>query len=132
MRKKYTVRVFDSKNVLPEIKEEDLRESILKDFPYEEVSIKEIPFDKTREQRNKDWVKEAFDLINWAGNWDDLSEELVEHISSEHRTLIQSFFRMIQMTIEGYAQHTLSDPRNENSLEWAKKVSKIDAYFPHI
>ncbi len=85
-----------------------------------------------RAERNKAFVKETFDLVNLSGNWDGLAEVFIEQICIEHRTLLQSFFRMIHSVIEGYAQHTNSDARNEGSLEWAKKVAIIDGYFPHI
>ncbi len=55
-------------------------------------------------------------------------------INCEHRTLIQSFFRMIQQVIQKYSKEDFSnsDARNEASLKWAKEVSKIEAYLPLI
>ena len=84
------------------------------------------------DERNKLLVREAFDLVNLSGNDRRLSEEFIKHIQTEHRTLIQSFFRMIQKVIEGYSKHTSSDARNVGSLKWAKDISKIDGYFPLI
>jgi hypothetical protein len=130
IKKKFVIEVYSNKT---DLELEDGLKRIYKDLAnLVTINIKEVPFSIPKKQQNEDWVKKGFDLVNWAGNDDKLAEELIEHIQSEHRSLIQSFFRTIQKTIEGYALHTVSDHRNEGSLDWAKIVAKIDYYMPHI
>lgn len=81
---------------------------------------------------NKDIVVDIFQAVNLSGNDRILAKEIIEWIETEHRTLIQSFFRMVRKVIKGYAKHEHSDARNEGSLEWAKKVAKIDGFMPLI
>ncbi len=130
MNKKTLKEILTERFISLEIYGDDTEIAYLVKFVCELVN--EHKNNMGRDERNKAFVKEAFDLVNWAGNWDSLAEAFTEWIQTEHRTLIQSFFRMINQIIEGYSQHTLSDARNENSLEWAKKVAKIDGYFPLI
>lgn len=95
------------------------------------ITISQIN-DKTREERNKAWTREAFDLVNWMGNWDDLADVLIKKLRTEHNTLKQSFFRMIHKVIKAYSKHEYFDARNEASVRWAKEVAELDGYFPHI
>lgn len=84
------------------------------------------------EERNRQVVREMFDLLNLANNWKRLSKEFTEHIQTEHRTLIQNFFRMCATIIEEYAKEKYYDDRNAGSLKWAQDVAKIDYFMPHI
>lgn len=132
MKKKFIVKIWSSTEDL-DLNAEQIKYEIYENISnLETVEVEEIPFEKSREQQNKEWVQKAFDLVNWLGNWDDLAQILANHIDTEHRTLIQSFFRMIQEVINEYAKHEYFDDRNNGSLKWAKEVAKIKAYMPHI
>lgn len=84
------------------------------------------------DELNTKIVSDIFQAVNYSGNSERLGKAFVEHIETEHRTLIQSFFRMIADVIDEYGNHKQSDERNKGSLEWAKKVSEIDYYMPLI
>ena len=73
-----------------------------------------------------------FRAINISGNDRILAEEFAKYIETEHRTLVQSFFRMIQKIIKDYSKHKYWDFRNVGSLEWAKKVAELEYYMPLI
>lgn len=48
-----------------------------------------------------------------------------------HRTLQQSTLQLIALFIEEVSESE-TDLRNEASIEWCKKVTAIDHYFPFI
>lgn len=81
---------------------------------------------------NKQIVNDIFRAVNYSNNGRRLAKVFIEHIETEHRTLVQSFFKMMVNIIDGYAQHEEFDDRNKGSLEWAKKVAFIDYYMPLI
>lgn len=87
---------------------------------------------ETVDKLNKQIVDDIFQAVNYSSNERRLAKIFTEHIKTEHRTLIQSFFRMISRVIENYAEHEYFDARNEGSLKWAKKVADIDYFMPHI
>lgn len=52
-------------------------------------------------------------------------------ISKMHRTNQQDFFRILHLFIKNMAG-SQTDLRNQDSIEWCKKISEIDANFPRI
>jgi len=110
--------------------------------------IEEIKKNQAIENRNKNFFDEIFDLVNCSGNDRRIAEYFEKNIYKIHRTLQQSFFRLIHRIIEDYAKLEFNrdtDARNEKSLEWAKKVAnseevlkyakevaKINGFFPLI
>ena len=97
-----------------------------------QILIEELKQYQNREIRNQNFFQEAFDLVNFSGNGKELAEHFIENLYKQHRTLQQSFFRVIAMIIEGFAKEKNFDARNKGSLEWANKVSKVDWYMPLI
>ena len=87
---------------------------------------------ETVDELNKKIVSDIFQAVNYSSNARRLAKVFSEHIETEHRTLVQSFFRMISDIIDDYAKHEHFDARNEGSFEWAKKVAKIHCYMPLI
>lgn len=87
---------------------------------------------ETVDKLNKQIVDNMFEAVNYSNNDKRLAKVLIEHIETEHRTLVQSFFRMIAQTIRGYSLHEHFDDRNTASLVWAKKVANIDVHMPLI
>lgn len=87
---------------------------------------------KSREDKNKVIVQSLFNVISLLGNDGDLAQSFLKQIQSEHRTNIQSFFRMIQEVIIEYAKSEYFDDRNKASIEWAKKVAKLEDHLPLI
>ena len=85
-------------------------------------------------EKNKQVFVDLFKLLNSMTNDDDLAVALADHLRQEHRTLQQSFWRMIQETSHLYEQQTngFTDLRNEASLEFTKQVNKISTYLQFI
>lgn len=83
---------------------------------------------------NEKIIKELFRRINYMGNEDTLAMQISVHLKREHRTLVQSFFRMVKQVIEEYAgwDDSQTDQRNLASINWAKDVAKIKKYLPTI
>ena len=84
------------------------------------------------DELNKKIVSDMFQAVNYSSNERRLAELFSEHIETEHRTLVQSFFRMISRVIDSYAEHEHFDDRNEGSLTWAKMVAKVESFMPLI
>ena len=87
---------------------------------------------ETVDKLNKQIVSDIFQAVNYSSNARRLAKIFSKHIETEHRTLVQSFFRMISDIIDSYAKHEYFDDRNKGSLEWAKMVAKIESFMPLI
>ena len=79
-------------------------------------------------------VRTIFRSLNYAGR-DDF-EKLLSHIlNTEHRTLQQNFWRMINNVAAKYYEHSQPnyfDARNEQSVEFTKGIKDLNAFFSHI
>lgn len=78
-------------------------------------------------------TKEAIDIIfsTINGCHRSVSVELLEHLRTEHRTLQQSFWRVIQQVAREYQKFD-TDLRNESAVEFAKQIAAIDCPLPLI
>ena len=90
---------------------------------------------ETREDM-KEVVGNLLDLLNHTGANADLQAKLFcECLSNEHRTLQQSFWRMMHHVILLYVDN-LYDARNESSVQFCQFISKavrdFDQGFPMI
>ena len=81
---------------------------------------------------NQKLVNEFFDKINVMGGEKEMANDILEVINHSHRTLVQTFFRIMKIVISEYAKTQFFDPRNEGSVKWAKKVSEVDESLPFI
>lgn len=59
------------------------------------------------------------------------AEILSEKFRRTHRTLQQDIMRLLARFIKNNAQ-IVTDLRNQEAIEWCKKVSEIDHYFSRI
>ena len=84
-----------------------------------------------RNKLNKDMAEQFFRLCNSMSER-ELSDALKDALDRQHRTVIQSAMGVLRNVIEHYAREHGSDLRNEDSLKWAKEVSKVDGYFRYI
>ena len=62
----------------------------------------------------------------------ELEDGMLNALLDEHRTLQQSFFRVLHNVMKQYAATKYYDLRNEASIEYAKRVSELDHHFPLI
>jgi hypothetical protein len=60
-----------------------------------------------------------------------IAKGLAKLFVKTHRTLQQSTMQLIPLFIEEIS-NIETDLRNEASIEWCKKVTKLDHYFPFI
>lgn len=82
-------------------------------------------------------VKQAMQTLLDAANGTNpkrLADEIVANLTSEHRTIQQSFLSAVKLALYQYAnaQH---DGRNEAAVQWAKQVADLpngDLRFPII
>ena len=81
------------------------------------------------EKNNEELIVEIFHLVNYVSNWETLAEQITEHIKTEHPTIVQNFFRLIQKIILDYSNYTYPDGRNKSSVDWAKEIiNKIQKF----
>lgn len=89
--------------------------------------------EKELKQRNEEVVKELFSLVNKMTNDKDLAEAFKKHLSTEHPTLAQGFFRMVREVCVEYSKRPHFDLRNEASGKFCKRVAEMeDMYFPLV
>ena len=85
------------------------------------------------EQRDK--VKAAMqtlvDSTNCMCGEKEMAQGMLDALTGSHRTLQQSFFRVFVDTMEKYSE-TRTDLRNEASVDFAKKIVKLDHHFPFV
>jgi len=81
---------------------------------------------KTTKEKVEELTGKLVDETNRYGVEEDFIEGMTKGIKDRHRTLQQTFFRCLKGVIKEYSK-TSGDLRNEDSIEWAKKVSKIES-----
>jgi len=105
----------------------------------EQLNGVKFPTDERRrkvKEENLEVIEALFRRLN--GGSREFGEDLFEHINYfEHRTNVQSFWRVISKGIKSHVDETKKhetwvDGRNKSSYEWAKKVTEVDGYFPLI
>lgn len=74
-------------------------------------------------------IDQLFQELN--GNHREVATELVAHLRTEHRTLQQSFWRVVQAVACEY-QRFDSDLRNESAVAFAKEVAGINRPLPML
>lgn len=89
-----------------------------------------------RQQQTIKEVREAMKVIvnatNPMGSEPLVAQGIVEGLESNHRTLQQSFMRSFVEAMKTYGDTNFFDPRNEASVEFAKKISELaeEHYLP--
>jgi len=93
----------------------------------------EIDIRKEKDNKSLEEIIEQLSVVvnNMAFDYDDASKVMSNKFRCVHRTLQQSMIRLLSCFIKSISKHDM-DLRNESSINWAKEVSKIDAYFPFI
>lgn len=78
-------------------------------------------------------VRALTTLMNSYNSQDELWAEVINQaLAHEHRSLQQSFWRLMREVIKRYAT-THHDLRNEAAVVWCKRVSdEVDAYLPLV
>lgn len=81
----------------------------------------------------KEDASQIEDILN---NMSFKTEEVAKILAHSHRTLQQKFMRLCIEFIYEQAEKEHSDPRNEATVKYAKKLAKLlkeeNAYFPYI
>ncbi len=72
------------------------------------------------------------DMLNGYGN--EKNDAFIQALMSDHRTLQQSFMRLITNVIKAWAKTEYFDDRNKATIELAEKLNVIikDSYLPLI
>lgn len=81
---------------------------------------------------NMETAQKFFELCNIMSNDRSLADAFKDCLDKQHRTVIQSAMGVFSNVINHYAEFHRADPRNEDSLKWAREVSKIDNHFRYI
>lgn len=78
-------------------------------------------------------IEDMFDNLVTASDIDQskIARDIAKEVTKEHRTSQQLFIKLLSNIINEY-ENAKSDPRNNASVNWCKKVSKIDNNFPFI
>ena len=77
-------------------------------------------------------VRALGNTINSYSNFDFESEVFFRALECEHRTLQQSFWRLMQRVIKLIAEKGTTDLRNEATKKWCQKVADIEWYLPLV
>ena len=83
------------------------------------------------DEKIKEIVESLFKEINVMGKEEEVSSLLNQYVSRQHRTLQQSFIRVIQQFFTQYSTNDY-DPRNEGAVKLAEKISKMEVHLPYI
>ena len=76
-------------------------------------------------------VDDLFKEINVMGKEDEISSQLHQLISRQHKTLQQSFVRIMYQFFNKYSANRY-DFRNEGSVKFAEEISKMEVFLPYI
>ena len=89
---------------------------------------------KKREDRARELVQELVDLCNVNGkdNQRAITMGIVDGIQYSHRTLQQSFCRVLRDSLLCYSASTQIDARNEAGVDWAAQAGASDTILPFI
>lgn len=89
-----------------------------------------------RSVKNKKAAEEAMkaliDVTNVMGGDKDVAAGILDGLLKSHKTLQQSFFRSLFMAMGEYAETPFVDGRNQASVDFAKQVKELDAFFPFV
>jgi hypothetical protein len=81
--------------------------------------------------RTKEATEELIRSLNILGGEEEMAEGMYEALANSHRTLQQTFFRVLTMAMKDYAE-VGTDLRNAAAINYAKKMNEIDFHFPLI
>jgi hypothetical protein len=87
---------------------------------------------KELEERSEKLAREFFELCNIMSSEDQVRNALTDALDRQHRTVIQNAMGVLRDVIKHYAEFHGSDLRNQDSHEWAKKVTKDSTYFRYV
>lgn len=79
---------------------------------------------KDSKQEMKEGLEHLFNALNNFSH-KEKAEEFFKGLINEHRTLQQNFWRSIAKVIQLYSETKFFDLRNEDSIEWCKKVNQF-------
>ena len=79
-------------------------------------------------------ITTLLETCNVMGVDEDLSEMIADLLSKEHRTIQQTFVKVIYHGLVQYGERheTYYDDRNKASVEFCLKLKPMDVYFPFI
>jgi len=86
-----------------------------------------------KEENIKDHIKGIISELNSMSLDDEAIAKVISTtIQGEHRTLQQSFFRVLKLSLADYGRTSFVDARNEKSREWCNEVSQVETHIPFI
>ena len=104
-------------------------------------AIKVLPIDEAwdslRHNMHSSWTVWLINHLMWYANIYggevDMGRVIGRSLAREHRTIQQSFMRMIRIAMEEYVKaEPGQDLRNEGALDWAHKVLELPHNMPLI
>ena len=88
--------------------------------------------DNETDDNMKKIVDDLFKEINVMGKEDEISSTLHQLISLQHKTLQQSFIRIMHQFFTKYSATKNYDLRNEGSVQFAEQIKQMEVFLPHI
>jgi hypothetical protein len=88
--------------------------------------------DQEADTKIKTIVEDLFKEINVMGKEDEISSTLHKIISQEHKTLQQSFIRIMHQFFTKYSANKNYDLRNEASVRFAEQIKQMEVFLPHV
>ncbi len=87
----------------------------------------------TLEEQAAEAFKMLFRVINKMGTGEKaVGDGLRDAMNNQHRTLIQQWWKVIAEVIVDYSKTKWFDARNEDSVNWAKEVAKVESSMRFI
>ena len=80
----------------------------------------------------KQIVEDLFKEINVMGKEEELACQLNQLISLQHKTLQQSFIRIMHQFFTKYSATKNYDLRNEGAVKFAEQIKQMEVFLPHI
>jgi len=95
------------------------------------ILMKEENKMSTRRKQVKETMDQLINHTNCMTGEQDVIQGMVDSLTSNHRTLQQSFVRCVVAALVEYSE-CKTDLRNESAVDFAKKVKELDLHFPFI
>ena len=84
-----------------------------------------------RYERAEIATDELIRVLNVLGGEDEIADTVARVLMGSHRTLQQSFVRAFYEVMKDYSASG-TDLRNQASVDFAKKITEQDFYFPMV
>ncbi len=85
---------------------------------------------KSVEQQATSLTEQLLNLTNTMGGEEKIARAIADTLMNDHRTIQQSYVRVMKMVTEIYAEEATTDGRNEAAKNYCQKVAEsTETYY---